>query len=57
MKWKETSGHEKRMESKRKSLKEAASATGQKSLLTFFEQNSGVSATEKQVQQPLSSEN
>ena len=35
------------------SLKEAASATGQKSLLTFFEKNSNVNATEKRVQQPL----
>jgi hypothetical protein len=34
MKRKEKSGHEKHI---KKSLKEAASATGQKSLLTFFE--------------------
>ena len=56
MKRKEKSGYEKRMESKRRSLKEAASATGQKSLLNFFEKNSGGSATEKRVQQPLLSE-
>jgi hypothetical protein len=50
MKRKEKSGHEKHI---KKSLKEAASATGQKSLLTFFEKNSNVNATEKRVQQAL----
>jgi hypothetical protein len=48
------------MESKRELLKEAASATGQKSLQTFFEKSFGisrVSATEtERVQKPLLSE-
>ena len=47
MKRKEKSGHEKCLESKRRSLREAASATGQKSLLTFLKKDSDVSATEK----------
>ncbi|CAB4014634.1 Hypothetical predicted protein, partial [Paramuricea clavata] len=41
---------------KNASLKESASATGQKSLLTFFENNSNVNVTEKRVQHPLLSE-
>ena len=49
MKRKEKSAYEKRIESKRKSLEEAASAAGQKSLPTFFAKDAG--ATEKQVQQ------
>jgi hypothetical protein len=53
MKRKKKSGHEKRM---RKSLKEAASATEQKSLLTSFEKNFNVNATENRVQQPSLSE-
>ena len=56
MKRKEKSGHEKRLESKRRSLREVASATGQKSLLTFLKKDSDVSATEKPAktpQQPL----
>ena len=59
MKRKQKSGHEKRLESKRRSLREAASATGQKSLLTFLKKDSDVSATEKPAktpQQPLLSE-
>ena len=52
MKRKEKSGHENRLESKRRSLKEAASATGQKSLLTFLKKDSDVSATEKPAQTP-----
>ena len=59
MKRKEKSGHEKRLESKRRLLREAASATGQKSLLTFLKKDSDVSATEKpgkMPQQPLLSE-
>ena len=60
MKRKEKSGHEKMHGSKRKSLREAASAAGQKSLSKFLKKNSDVSAMEKQVQpiqQPLLSEN
>ena len=52
MKRKEKSGHEKRLESKRRSLREAASSTGQKSLLTLLKKDSDVSATEKPAQTP-----
>jgi hypothetical protein len=54
MKRKEKSGHEKRMRKSGKKLLQLVN--GQKSLLTFFEKNSNVNATEKRVQQPLLSE-